>query len=166
MYLLVGSFSICTWALNMHKYINHQVRFMPHISRSCILNTTFIVTILEMSVEDLMKYAVKDERTNRIHCTICRAFSHACSKMSVVDHIESKHFFGSMMHFCDICGQRCNTRNALKGHRKKCALKGRPDSSSPENAWYSGCILSERFYFLLPYYNITSACIFIENISS
>ena len=67
-----------------------------------------------------MKYAVKDETSSRIFCTICRIFSHACSKSNVVDHIESKHFNGVFFHFCQTCGKYCKTRNALKGHRKRC----------------------------------------------
>ena len=85
------------------------------------------MVFLGLRVEDLVKFAVKDEASSRIFCTICRIFSHACSKSNVVDHIESKHFNGAFSHFCKECGKYCKTRNALKGHRKRCT--GAPDSA-------------------------------------
>jgi len=74
----------------------------------------------ELTREDLLRYAVKDDLSARYFCSICRIFSHSCSRQNVVDHIESKHFKGALAHFCDLCGQQCSTKNALKGHRKKC----------------------------------------------
>lgn len=77
-----------------------------------------MILILELSMGDLTQFARRDLESSKWFCAICGNFSHA-SKGNVINHVESKHFAGSISHFCDVCGTYCKTKNALQNHKTR-----------------------------------------------
>ena len=51
-------------------------------------------------------------------CGICLTFT-SRSSANLRMHIEAKHFPGTFVHHCSLCGEECKSKNALVGHTRR-----------------------------------------------
>jgi len=67
---------------------------------------------------DLLQYTTKDLATGKHICTLCTSFSHS-AQANVRNHIESKHFPGTFVYTCQICGKQSPSHQGLLKHKSK-----------------------------------------------
>ena len=51
-------------------------------------------------------------------CGICLTFT-SRSSANLRMHLEAKHFPGTFVHNCQVCGEECKSKNALIGHTRR-----------------------------------------------
>eukprot|EP00092_Neocalanus_flemingeri_P085918 GFUD01108187.1.p1 GENE.GFUD01108187.1~~GFUD01108187.1.p1 ORF type:complete len:247 (+),score=59.22 GFUD01108187.1:90-830(+) len=71
-----------------------------------------------MQPSDLLQYTSKDLATGKHVCTLCSNFSHS-SQANVRNHIESKHFPGTFVYTCQLCGKQSPSHQGLLKHKSK-----------------------------------------------
>jgi len=84
---------------------------------------TFQATVVPEHAEglqpsDLLQYTNKDPSTGKHVCTLCSNFSHS-SQANVRNHIESKHFPGTFVYTCQLCGKQSPSHQGLLKHKSK-----------------------------------------------
>jgi len=67
---------------------------------------------------DLLQYTTKDPHSGKHVCTLCSNFSHN-SQANVRNHIESKHFPGTFVYTCQLCGKQSPSHQGLLKHKSK-----------------------------------------------
>eukprot|EP00092_Neocalanus_flemingeri_P095656 GFUD01121704.1.p1 GENE.GFUD01121704.1~~GFUD01121704.1.p1 ORF type:complete len:316 (+),score=78.46 GFUD01121704.1:62-1009(+) len=71
-----------------------------------------------MQPSDLLQYTRKDLTTGKHVCTLCSNFSHTY-QANVRNHIESKHFPGTFVYTCQLCGKQSPSHQGLLKHKSK-----------------------------------------------
>jgi hypothetical protein len=73
--------------------------------------------LLFRSLEDFDRYIAKEESGYK-SCLLCGGVRNK-TITNVRMHVEAKHFPGSFVYTCHMCGQRFTNRIALQNHRQK-----------------------------------------------